>query len=140
MTSKISLRLKLSDFINTEIESEIMEKIDKTHNDLNIAVLLYLWFEGGEIDTSDLKTFLMRWEKNLSFKTVIKQDSTMKPDEFIWFDVVPIGLPYNSNKRFEFTYTNTKNIINGLQSFYDIAKFTTSEKPIKKQKRNDYED
>ena len=55
MTSKISLRLKLSDFINTEIESEIMEKIDKTHNDLNIAVLLYLWFEDGEIDTVDLK-------------------------------------------------------------------------------------
>ena len=140
MTSKISLRLKLTDFINTEIESEIMEKIDKTHNDLNIAVLLYLWFEDGEIDTVDLKKFLMRWEKNLSFKTVIKQDSIMKSDEFIWFDVVPTGLPHTSNKRFEFTYTNNKNIITGLQHFYDISKFTTSEKPIKKQKRNDYED
>ena len=32
MTTKLSLRLKLSDFINTEIESKIMEKIDAIHN------------------------------------------------------------------------------------------------------------
>ena len=140
MTTKLSLRLKLSDFINSEIESKIMEKINNIHNELHVAVLLHLWFEDGEVSTTDLKNFLMKWEKKLSFKTVVTQGSTIKPNEFIWFDIIPTGLPYSNNKRFQFTYSNTNSILNGLEEFYNVAKFTTSEKPIKKQKRNDYED
>ena len=140
MTTKLSLRLKLTDFINTEIESKVMEKINDIHNELHIAVLLNLWFEDGEIKNKDLKEFLMRWEDKLSFKTIVKQGSDIKTNDFIWFDIIPPGLPYYSNKRFQFTYTNTNSILNGLQQFYEVAKFTTSEKPIKKQKRNDYED
>ena len=140
MTSKLSLRLKLTDFINTEIESKVMEKINDIHNELHIAVLLNLWFEDGEIKNKDLKEFLMRWEDKLSFKTIVKQGSNIKTNDFIWFDIIPSGLHYTSNKRFQFTYSNTNSILNGLQQFYEVAKFTTSEKPIKKQKRNDYED
>mgnify|MGYP003628052300 FL=1 len=140
MTTKLSLRLKLSDFINTEIESKIMEKIDDIHNELHIAVLLNLWFDDGEITNKDLKEFLMRWEDKLSFKTIVKQGSDIKTNDFIWFDIIPSGLPYTSNKRFQFKYSNTNSVLNGLQQFYEVAKFTTSEKPIKKQKRNDYED
>ena len=140
MKNKISLRLKLSDFINTKIESEIMEKINSIHKDLHIAVLLYLWFDENELSNTDLKTFLMRWEDKLSFKTVVKQSSDIKSNEFIWFDIIPKGLPYSSRKRFQFTYTNSDYILYGLRDFYKVAKFTTSDKPIKKQKRNDYED
>ena len=140
MTSKLSLRLKLTDFINTEIESKVMEKINDIHNELHIAVLLNLWFEDGEIKNKDLKEFLMRWEDKLSFKTIVKQGSDIKTNDFIWFDIIPSGLPYTSNKRFQFKYSNTNSVLNGLQQFYEVAKFTTSEKPIKKQKRNDYED
>ena len=140
MTTKLSLRLKLTDFINTEIESKVMEKINDIHNELHIAVLLNLWFEDGEIKNKDLKEFLMRWEDKLSFKTIVKQGSDIKTNDFIWFDIIPSGLPYTSNKRFQFKYSNTNSILNGLQQFYEVAKFTTSEKPIKKQKRNDYED
>ena len=140
MTTKLSLRLKLTDFINTEIESKVMEKINDIHNELHIAVLLNLWFEDGEIKNKDLKEFLMRWEDKLSFKTIVKQGSDIKTNDFIWFDIIPSGLPYTSNKRFQFKYSNTNSVLNGLQQFYEVAKFTTSEKPIKKQKRNDYED
>ena len=140
MTTKLSLRLKLTDFINAEIEPKVMEKIDDIHNELHIAVLLNLWFDGGEITNKDLKEFLMRWEDKLSFKTIVKQGSDIKTNDFIWFDIIPSGLPYYSNKRFQFTYSNTNSILNGLEEFYNVAKFTTSEKPIKKQKRNDYED
>ena len=140
MTTKLSLRLKLTDFINTEIESKVMEKINDIHNELHIAVLLNLWFEDGEIKNKDLKEFLIRWEDKLSFKTIVKQGSNIKTNDFIWFDIIPSGLHYTSNKRFQFTYSNTNSILNGLEEFYNVAKFTTSEKPIKKQKRNDYED
>ena len=140
MTSKLSLRLKLSDFINSEFESEIMEKINNIHNELRIAVMLYLWFDEDEINSTDLKKFLMRWETKLSFRTVVKQGSYIKPNDFIWFDIVPSETPHTSNKRFEFTYITKEHILYGLEDFYNVAKFTTSEKPVKRQKRNDYED
>ena len=44
MLSKVSLRLKLSDFINTDIEEKVMNKVNHAHNEFNITVLLYLWF------------------------------------------------------------------------------------------------
>ena len=72
MLSKVSLRLKLSDFINTEFEPTIMEKINRIHNELHIAVLLHLWFDDDEITNETLKDFLMRWEDKLSFKTIVK--------------------------------------------------------------------
>ena len=140
MTTKLSLRLKLTDFINTEIESEIMEKINNTHNKLRIAVMLHLWFDEGEINSKDLKEFLIRWEDKLSFKTIVTQGSEIKSNDFIWFDIIPNEKSYFKNKRFQFTYSFKENILNGLQEFYEVAKFTTSEKPSKKQKRNDYED
>ncbi|MBT4207688.1 hypothetical protein HOE22_05025 [Candidatus Woesearchaeota archaeon] len=140
MKNKLSLRLKLTDFINTEIELKIMEKINSIHKDLHIAVMLHLWFDEGEVTNKDLKEFLIRWEDKLSFKTVVKQGSHIKPNEFIWFDINPKGLPYSSRKRFEFGYINKEHILHGLQDFYNVAKFTTSEKSFKKQKRNDYED
>ena len=140
MLSKLSLRLKLSDFINTDAEEQIMNKINDVHKELNISVLLYLWFDEGEINNKDLKEFLMRWEDKLSFKTVVKQGSEIKSNDFIWFDIIPSGASYNPNKRFQFTYSNKEQILHGLTDFYNVAKFTTSEKPIKKQKRNDYED
>ena len=73
MLSKISLRLKLSDFINTDIEQEVMEKVNAVHTELHITVSLYLWFEEDEISSKDLKEFLMKWEDKLSFKTIVKQ-------------------------------------------------------------------
>ena len=42
MLSKCSLRLKLSDFINSDIEEEVISKINKINYDLNIVILLYL--------------------------------------------------------------------------------------------------
>ena len=116
MTSKLSLRLKLSDFINTEFESNIMEEINDIHNKLHIAVMLYLWFDEDEINSTDLKKFLMRWETKLSVRTVVKQGSYIKPNDFVWFDIVPSEAPHTSNKRFEFKYTDKKYILYGLKN------------------------
>ena len=140
MMPKVSLRLKLSDFINTDIEQEVMEKINTVHNKLHTTVLLYLWFEEGEINNKDLKEFLMKWEDKLSFKTVIKQGHEIKFRDFIWFDIVPVSTPSTTYKRFEYKYTKYDKILDGLKEFYNVTKFTTSEKPVKRQKRNDYED
>ena len=140
MLSKVSLRLKLSDFINTKIEKTVMAIVNEIHNELRVVVLLYLWFEEGEIVSKDLKEFLMRWEDELSFKTIIKQGHEVKFSDFIWFDIVPVNVPTTRYKRFEYKYSEYNKILDGLKEFYNVTKFTTSEKPIKRQKRNDYED
>ena len=140
MLSKVSLRLKLSDFINTDIEEKVMNIINHAHNELSIVVLLYLWFEEGEIVNKDLKKFLMKWEDKLSFKTVIKQGHEIKFNDFIWFDIVPVSTPPLLYKRFTYCYSDPNKILDGLQEFYNVTKFTTSEKPVKRQKRNDWED
>ena len=61
MLSKISLRLKLSDFINTDIEQNVMDMINDAHLKLNSAILLYLWYDEDELPLSELKIFLMKW-------------------------------------------------------------------------------
>ena len=140
MLSKVSLRLKLSDFINTDIEEKVMNIINHAHNELSVVVLLYLWFEEGEIVSKDLKKFLIKWEDKLSFKTIIKQGHELKFNDFIWFDIVPASTPSISYKRFTYSYSDSNKILDGLKEFYNVTKFTTSEKPVKRQKRNDYED
>ena len=141
MLSKVSLRLKLSDFIDTDIEEEVISKINKTNYDLNIVILLYLWYDEGEIDSKTLKKFLMRWENVLQFKTVIKQGSKMRPNEFVFWDIKPESTELNKWSRFTCSYYDKKNILKGLDKFYEYTKFIATEtKPVKKQKRNDYED
>ena len=53
MLSKVSLRLKLSDFINTNIEENVMNRINQIHSELHVIVSLYLWFEEDEITSKD---------------------------------------------------------------------------------------
>ncbi len=139
MMPKLSLRLKLSDFINTDIEQEVMEKINNIYNELHTTILLYLWFEDGEISSKDLKDFLMKWEDKLSFKTVVKRGHKIKLSDFVWFDIVPVNILPSFRNRLRYQYIGYNKILDGLKQFYNVAKFTTSDKPTKKQKRNDYE-
>ena len=141
MLSKVSLRLKLSDFINTDIEENVMNRINQIHSELHVIVSLYLWFEEDEITSKDLKDFLMRWEDKLTFKTVVKQGHKLQVNDYLFFDIIPINVSDSDiSKRFTYKYKDVNMILNGLKEFYNVTKFTTSEKPIKRQKRNDYED
>ena len=141
MLSKVSLRLKLSDYINTDIEEKVMNIVNHAHTELNVTVLLYLWFEEGEVSNKDLKDFLMRWEDKLTFKTVVKQGHQLQLNDYIFFDIIPTNVPDSGiSKRFTYKYKDINMILDGLKEFYNVTKFTTSDKPMKRQKRNDYED
>jgi len=137
MIRVIKLRLKLSDFIDTDLEKIIMERIKAIENDLQIRIILYFWLGNENID---LKSFYERWKDDLSIKTIIKNDSSLKANEFIYFDIAPHDVDYNSNVRFQAKYKFIEEIPMLLNSFYDVTKFTTAEKNKKPQKRNDYED
>ena len=82
----------------------------------------------------------MRWEDKLKFKTIVKKGHTIKANEFIYFDILPSNLKNASYNRFTYRYNDKDKIVDGLEEFYKVTKFVVSDKTIKKQKRNDYED
>tara|TARA_R110000851_G_scaffold316782_1_gene480042 strand:- start:413 stop:829 length:417 start_codon:yes stop_codon:yes gene_type:complete len=138
MQRTMRVRLKLSDFIDTEYETPVMEMINTIHNDLKSFILLHLWYNEG--DDVKLKKFLMRWEDKLHFKTIVKEGMGVTSDEFIFFDILPKEEKQETWSRFTYQYGNNQSIVKGLKELYDCIKFITSDKSTKRQKRNDYED
>ena len=137
MTRVINIRLKLSDFIDTDLEKTIMDRIKKIENDLHVKIIIYFWIDDSNVS---IKSFYDRWKDSLSVKTVIKNGEDLKANEHIFFDIAPNNIKYSSNVRFQAKYDIIEQIPAILLQFYDVAKFTTSDKNIKPQERNDYED
>ena len=137
---KVNLRMNLSHFLNKPYEEQVIQKLDVIHKD-SIKYYLTLWYEDGALQPEDLKKFILKYEKNLHLKTNIKVGNQLAANDFIWFDLID---NYNADKtgdrvRFQYTYYNEEDILKGLEEFHKCAKFCTSEKPPKRQKRNDYE-
>ena len=66
---KLSVRLKLSDFIGTEREKEVMNKISSIWEDLEFPFILYLWYEEDKDVSHDiLRKFIKKLKQNLSLK------------------------------------------------------------------------
>ena len=136
MTRVANIRLKLSDFIETDLEDIIMSRIKSIEQKLSMKFVLYFW-----LDTDiNLKAFYDRWKDNLSIKTIIKNDNSLKANEFIFFDIAPSDINYNSNVRFQTKYNYIEEIPMMLNQMYNVAKFTTRSQEMKPQKRNDYEE
>jgi hypothetical protein len=136
---KVNVRMNLSHFLNKPFEKEVIDKLSVINAD-SIVFFLNLWYEDGAVLTKDLKEFLIKYESSLHFKTNIKVGNDLKFNDFIWFDIIDANNANKSNRvRFQYTYYSEENILKGLDEFHKCAKFCSSEKPPKKQKRNDYE-
>ena len=135
----ITLRMNLFDFLNESYEEEVIQKLEDVHND-SIKYYLTLWYEDGSITPEDLKKFLLEYESRLHFKTTIKVGNEIKTNDFIWYDITSRKNANPSDRiRFQYIYNKKEVILKGLDEFHKCAIFCTSEKPPKRQKRNDYE-
>ena len=136
---KVNLRMNLSHFLNKSYEKEVIDKLSVINAD-SIVFFLNLWYEEGALSSEDLKRFIVDHEKSLHFKTNIKVNSDLRPNDFVWFDIIDENNANKTNRvRFQYIYYNEESILKGLDEFHKCAKFCTSEKPPKRQKRNDYE-
>jgi len=133
--NNISLRLKLVDFLeHEEILIPMISDIAKTTQPFPI----YFWYQDStDINSPTFQSFLKEWESksNARYKTMIKILDDCR--EFAWFDVCPSDIKLNS--RFSYNYNKSGGIILGLKAFKDCYDFTSKDKTVKKQKRNDYE-
>ena len=131
--------MKLSDFINSDYEESIMKKYSEINSKYNVASMLYLWFEEDD-QVDNLKEFITRWENGLSLQTKILSSSFIGHNDWLFFDIRPLGLKRDGNSRFSYEYSTSKQIVKGLDELDKILKFITEDIPTKPQKRNDYED
>ena len=132
---QISLRLKLDDFL--EHESILIPMIGEISKGVQ-PFPIYFWYQDSiDINSPTFQSFLKEWDEKSSarYKTIIKILDDCK--EFVWFDICPNNI--NLHSRFQYKYKNSGGIILGLQAFKDCYDFTTKDKTVKKQKRNDYE-
>jgi len=136
---KVNVRMNLFHFLNKPYEKDVIDKLSVISAD-PIVFYLRLWYKDGTVSTKDLKKFLLKYESSLHFKTNIRVGNNLKPGDFVWFNIIDND---NAGKldrvRFEYIYYNEEQILKGLDEFHKCAKFSTSEKPSKIQKRNDYE-
>ena len=131
--------MNLSHFLNKSYEEQVIQKLGEVHND-SVKYYLNLWYKDGDLKPDDIRTFIKKHEKNLHFKTNIVVGNSIAPNDFIWFDITDVDSVINGNQiRFQYRYQNEEDILIGLEEFHKCAKFCTSEKPPKRQKRNDYE-
>jgi len=137
--NRVTLRMYLPDFIQN-LDSNV-DELQKLYNENHMAITLYLWYDKNDtIDLDVLKEFIKTWESKKYFRTIIKSNFTNFYREFIWFDIVPFNIPHSDRNRFRYQYVSYNKVLDGLQEFYNVTKFTTSDKPVRKQKRNDYAD
>ena len=131
--------MNLSHFLNEPYEEEIINKLGIIHKD-SIKYYLTLWYEDGKLKPAELKSFIKKYESKLYFKTNIVVGCELSINDFIWFDIIDKNNAHKTNRlRFQYIYNKKEDILDGLDEYHKCAKFCTSEKPPKRQKRNDYE-
>ena len=136
---KVNVRMNLFHFLNKSYEKKVIDKLSVINAD-SIVFYLCLWYEDGTVSPEDLKKFLLEYESKLHFKTIIKIDNEIKTNDFIWYDITSRNNANQSERiRFQYIYNRKEDILKGLDEFHKCAIFCTSEKPPKRQKRNDYE-
>tara|TARA_B100001094_G_scaffold8500_2_gene7652 strand:- start:20628 stop:21092 length:465 start_codon:yes stop_codon:yes gene_type:complete len=142
-----TIRIKLSDFLGTEYEKDVLLKLKdiEEHNAIG-PFTLYFWYDRHKtkMDMTRLKEFILYRESgDTRQKTIIRPEFFDMFRDFIWYDIIPRdesnGLQYS---RFRYVYSNpATGILEGLQNFQDTILFVNRDTtPKRKQKRNDYED
>ena len=142
------LRLKLSDFLGTDYETEVLDKLREINNlDFMPPFEIYLWYDrdNDKVELNRLKDFIVDWESKGDFKskTIIVPEFFDRPVDFIWYDIIPREVSDNNfiqYSRFQWRYSEPKpGILDGLDEYIKTFKFTIADRLPRKQKRNDDE-
>ena len=110
------LRLKLSDFLGTDYEKEVLDKLREINNkDYMPPFEIYLWYnrDTDKVDLNRLKDFIVDWESKGDFKsrTIIVPEFFDRPVDFIWYDIIPREVSDNNfiqYSRFQWRYSEPK--------------------------------
>ena len=126
-TIKISLRLKIDDFIQEPLYSMVMDMLSESEPMIKVPINYVFYYE--KLKTNQLKKFIKDAEDKLKNTTFIKR-SDMTQYDHVWFDIRKKQYDLQSFYAFEYDENNV-DIVLGISQFRKAAKFVTSEKPKK---------
>ena len=126
-TIKISLRLKIDDFIQEPLYSMVMDMLSESEPMIKVPINYVFYYE--KLKTNQLKKFIKDAEDKLKNTTFIKR-SDMTQYDHVWFDIRKKEYELQSFYAFEYNENNV-DIVLGISEFRKAAKFVTSEKPKK---------
>ena len=136
------LRLKLSDFLGTDYETEVLDRLREINNlDFMPPFEIYLWYDrdNDKVELNRLKDFIVDWESRGDFKskTIIVPEFFDRPVDFIWYDIIPREVSDNNfiqYSRFQWRYSEPKSgILDGLDEYIKTFKFTIADRLPRKQ-------
>ena len=146
-----NIRLYLPDVLSCENKEEVLEYLTQISNTIRSAKLFF-WYHEPDLTQKQVKEFIEDWEsrKHSNFKTIVRPYYFDNQNDFIWYDLIShkminsltpraTGIK-NEYVRFTWRYGEPNSILKGLKEFKVIYDFVSSEKPTKRQKRNDGED
>ena len=141
--SRFSLKIKLSDFIDTSDETYLLESLEKVKDKFMVPVVLKLWFVEDELQDKRVKKFLSTNKELLScYNTNIYYNEALfcksiggegMRESDGWFTVVN-EIVYleegHTNSRFNYVYSNEAPIWTCVHAFLDTVNFHAKERPI----------
>lgn len=127
-TIKISLRLKIDDFIQEPLYSMVLDMLSESEPMIKVPINYVFYYE--DLKPTQLKKFIKDSEEKLKSTTYIKRSDITQYDH-VWFDIRKKGTDLQSFYAFEYQENNV-DIVLGISEFRKAAKFVTSEKPTKK--------
>ena len=121
MNKKI-LRLKLTDFINTDIETNVVQFLH-TIKDNTPTFTVECWYDRGDITQKDIDKFKLKYSEYLdsiemSFYSLSSYESA------VWYDIIHTKDELSlTHYKFRSVYNNTDEIINCILEFNNVIKF-----------------
>ena len=148
-TRKYSIGLKLSSFIGTDEEYNVMTSFEHILNELPEAVSIKLWYCDGDIKKGQLREFMKEWGdllSNYGTQLYCFSDTNHKMYK-CWFNILSKE-DYDNAKfdkgRFQFIYDRQgdgePHMYYGIFSFLKVLKFHCRDDRLDNhQKRSNYE-
>ena len=130
----ITARFYLPDLIG---KLDLLEEINDTLQPMHVKSI-YFWYEKKELDSRDVVMFSDMWDglPHSNYKSILRPTFFDLQRDFIWYDIMPKDKYEEYKPNY---YVDNGGISRGVKRCREIWDFIQTDKPTKKQKRNDDE-
>lgn len=126
---KYSVRIKLTDFINTDIEEDILYFIKLIHNK-DITFDTVLWYYEFDITSREIDIFNKKYACDIESMNI--RVFKMEYEFPVWYDIVNVTDDETLKKhKFKSIYYKKDEILSCLVEFSNIIKFDMSKNTIR---------
>lgn len=121
MQKKI-VRLKLTDFINTNIEDNVINFLHMM-KEATPTFIVHCWYESSDISETELDKFVIRYKQLI--KEIEMSFHVLNSYEIaVWYDIINVkDTELLSHYKFRSTYENPEDLIGCILVFNDTIKF-----------------